>query len=138
MNSPAVDIKNILAEEEGLNLIFAENLFISQEPTAPDNCVTIYDRAGGGEDLFLNPNISYSRPAVHIRVRNNKYIDGWNVANDIKSRLHAIGNIAQGGSYYTLIRCDTGPSGMKYDENDRAILELEFSIQRRPQVIENS
>ena len=129
MNSAAIDIKTMLEAESGLGLVFGTDLFVSYEPASPDNCVTIYDTGGGMPDITLQ-NGQYNRDDIQIRVRNNNYADAMNV-------IYSLVGILQGKTYivnnifYALIRETIAPYHIGYDDNNRAIIVVNFQTQRR-------
>lgn len=131
MSAPSVDIKDMLEAESSLGLTFATNLFIGKEPSQPDNCVTIYDTPGGPPDLGLDKDDKYQYPSVQIRVRNNGYTTGWDLADDIKDVLHGRAHETWNGTYYTVISCTSDPALLDWDENGRARFIVNFEAQRR-------
>jgi hypothetical protein len=133
MNAPSVDIRHMLEayeESSGLGLDYADNLHIGKEPDKPNNCVTIYDTPGYPPFLGLT-NVGYEYPSVQIRVRNVDYINGWNMANDIKDALHGRHHETWNGTLYTLISCSSGPALLDWDDNSRARFIINFNLQRR-------
>jgi len=131
MNATSYDIKDMLEAESSLGLVYADDLYIGKEPPKPDNCVTIYDTPGFPVQGTLDNSSFYNSPSVQIRVRNKKYIDGMNLAQSIIVSLH---NRAQGiwnGTLYTVIRCVNGPSLLTWDDNQNAIIVVNFNLQRR-------
>lgn len=130
-SSPSIDIKDILEAESALALTFATDLFIGKEPTSPDNCVTIFDTPGAIPQLTLNRNEIYEYPSIQIRVRNNDYMTGANLINDIKSTLHGRGHETWNGTFYSLIAASDSPALLDYDESNRARFVCNFNIQRR-------
>lgn len=130
MNSVALDIKDILAAESSLSLVSGSNLFVSSEPPEPDNCVTIYDTSGGLPDLSLKSE-EYDRANFQIRVRNNSYVEASNIIYNIRDILQGRYGDSLNGSRYTLIRVIIPPFHLMYDDNNRAILVINFEAQRR-------
>ncbi len=132
MNPVTVDIKDMLEDESGLGLVFATNLFIGREPTTPDNCVTLYDPPGGRVGLTLDAKRErYLYNDLQVRVRNNSYVTGWEVAEEIMDYLHGWANEEYNGTYYAFIQCITPPELLEWDENNRAVFIVNFQIQRR-------
>jgi hypothetical protein len=131
MGAPSVDIKDILESDSSLALEFQTDLFIGREPSSPDNTVTITDTSGFGPDLYYN-DAKYYYPSVQIQVRNNSYITGWDLINDIKELLHGRGHETWNGSRYELIRCTTEPLLFNYDEHNRVRFIINISMQRKP------
>lgn len=136
MNAPSVDIKDILEAESSLGLTFITNLFVGKEPATPDNCVTIYDTPGMAPDITLKGKSEDSqnlkRPSIQVRVRNNNYVTGWNLINDIKEVLHLISGETWNGTLYDSILCVIEPAMLNWDsENDRVHFVSTFNIARR-------
>ena len=132
MNAATVDIKDILINEGDLGLTFGTNLFISREPTQPDDCVTLYDTGGPEDDLTLDRLERYERPRIQVRSRANNYTDAYGMIQDIRSKLQGRAHEVWNGAMYTLIRVASGPEFIEYDGNNRAIVVLNLMIQRRP------
>lgn len=130
MNSPAFDIKDMLAAESALALTYGTDLFIGSEPITPDNCVTIYDTPGLPDQLTMD-NARYDYPSVQIRIRDNSYIAGYAVGEEIKTSLHGREHETWNGALYTVIRVINGPFLLKYDDNNRAIFVMNLDVQRR-------
>jgi len=131
MNAPSVDIKDMLEDETSLGLTFATNLFIGRIPDAPDDCVVIVDTSGFAQDLTFDKAEKYERPSVQIMVRNNDYLTGFDLLNDIKDVLHGKGHTTVNGAYYSVIMCADAPSFLNWDENNRAHFVLNIDMQRR-------
>lgn len=131
MNAPSVDIKDMLVAESAMGLTFATNLFIGKEHPQPDSCVTIYDTPGMGPDLGLDKDEKYQHPSIQIRVRNNSYLAGWDLANDIMDALHGRAHETWNGTYYTVITCTSGPALLDWDDHNRARFIVNFEVQRR-------
>lgn len=136
MNKPSSEhIKDMLEAESSLELTFGTDLFIGREPTSDnsqDNIVTIIDTPGGGVHMTLNKTESdYQYPTVQIRVRNNNLLNGWSIIEDIVAALHNRQQETWDSTYYSLVRCSSGPASLMWDENERVILIANFEIQRR-------
>jgi hypothetical protein len=133
MNAPSIDIRDMLlayGDYSGLHLSFPTTLFIGEEPSMPDNSVTIFDTPGFPPMLGLITQ-GYEYPSVQIRVRNRKYIDGWNLADAIKNALHGRSQQTWNGALYTVIYCSSGPALLDRDDNDRFRFIVNFNLQRR-------
>lgn len=131
MNAPSVDIKDMLEAESSLGLTFATDLFIGQEPNTPDDTVTIFDTVGFPDQLTLDATEKYEYPSVQIRVRNNDYIAGWNLINEIRDSLHGRGQETWNGTLYTVIIAMGGPALLDWDDSSRARFIINFNLQRR-------
>jgi len=135
MNAPSQDIKDILlayGDSSGLDLDYGTTLFIAKEPTKPNNCVTIFDTGSFPPQLTLKgQGEDYYYPNIQIRVRNEKFTNGWNMAWNIMVALHGLNHQTVNGTLYTLIRCTSGPALLDWDENERVRFILNFNLQRR-------
>ena len=131
MNATSVDIKEMLEAESVLALIGGTNLFVGREPATPDNCVTIFDTPSYPPQLTYNKDEFYEYPSVQIRVRNNKYQDGWDLISSIMVLLHGLAHETWNETYYSLIQCSGGMALLDWDENNRARFIVNFNIQRR-------
>ena len=133
MNPASKDIASLLEADSGLGLTFITDLFVGKEPATPDDCVTIFDIPGDSPLLTLGGKggIDYYRPSVQIRVRNNSYLEGWELTHDIRAFLHGMHGEVVEGTDYLLIKSVDEPFLLDWDENDRARFIATFSIQRR-------
>ncbi len=132
MNPCSVDIKDMLVDEADLGLVFKGNLHIGLEPTAPSNCVTIYDAPGGSIDLTSDGKLErYYRHDIQIRVRNVSYLQAWVLSNDIMDSLHARAGETWNNTFYALVYCESPPFVLTWDENNRVIMILNIKVQRR-------
>ena len=132
MNAPSVDIKDMLEAYSTLGLVYTDNLFIGVELTEPKNCVTIFDSPGMRPQLTMKGlGEKYEYPSVQIRVRNSKYLVGWDLINEIKDYLHGRNHETWGGSLYTAIICVGSPALLDWDENRNARFIINFNLQRR-------
>ena len=138
MNSPSEDIKNMLVADTALGLIFdptkVNNLFIAVEPTAPKNCVTIFDTSGRPPQITLGgkkAEENYYYPSIQIRVRNTGYVAGWALIQNIRTSLHGRAQETWNGTLYSAIICSSGPAFLDWDENNRVRFVINFNIQRR-------
>ena len=131
MNTPAVDIKDILKDESSLGLTFATNLFVGKEPTSPDNCVTIFDTPGGKPLLTYKKEEKYYYQSIQIRIRNNGYTEAFSLADEIEELLQGIAHETINKTYYSLIQTMGSPFLLDWDENGRSRVVINFNIQRR-------
>ena len=131
MNTPAVDIKDVLKDISSLGLTFATNLFVGKEPTSPDDCVTIFDTPGGVPQLTFDKTEKYYYQSIQIRVRNNSYVTGNTLAYQIEEELQGMAHVTVNSTYYSLIQSMGSPCLLDWDENNRARFIATFSIQRR-------
>ena len=133
MNAPSVDIVDMLeayGDSSGIDVEYADNLFIGQEPKIPINSITIFDTGGSGLSFGLTGS-GYEYTSIQIRVRNRKYIDGWNIIESIKVALHARAQETWNGTLYSVIYCASGPALLDWDDNGNARFIINFNLQRR-------
>jgi len=131
MNPTSVDICAMLEAESSLGLVFAENLFVGSEPAEPDDVVTVYDTPGRAPQVTSKYGENYFYPSVQIRVRSNRYLDGWELINKIKLVLHNRPQQTWNSTLYSSIVCTGDPFLLEWDENRRACFVANFNIQRR-------
>jgi len=133
-NPASVDIKDILLINEASpldSLEFATNLFIGNEPSKPDTCVTIFDTPGFAPDKHFDPTDRYYRPSIQIRVRSKDYVTAYTLVNAIKMALHNL-HLAINDTVYTAIYCSQEPALLDWDQNGRCRWVCSFDMQRRP------
>lgn len=135
MNPASDDIREMLEAESSLGLTFAVNLFVGKEPAHPDNCVTIFDTPGGPPSLTLEGKEGgiMHFPSVQIRVRDNSYLNGWGLGQEIHEILHGIHGEVWNGVLYSIIQSTGAPFLLDWDGKDRARFVCTYKIQRRPQ-----
>ena len=128
MNSPAFDIKDILAATSSLALTFATDLFISEMPDIPDECVCVYDTGGYEPEA----NFVYERPTVQVLVRGSKgdYVTAHNLTQSIRDVLHGLANHTINAARYIGIWCESDIMSLGYDKNHRPMLSVNFRIHR--------
>ena len=141
MNNPSVDIVEMLegaGDSSGIGgtgaMVFGIDLFIAREPVKPDNCITIFDTPGFPPWLGLDGETGYEYPSIQVRIRNKKYIDGWNLIEEIKNSLHGRHQETWNGTLYSIIYCSSGPALLDWDDNGNCRLVVNFNIQRREQL----
>jgi hypothetical protein len=128
MNASSVDIVSMLEAES--TLVYATNLFIGKEPAKPNNSVTIFDTAGFPMQLNLMDQ-GYEYPSIQIRVRNDHYLVGWAIIENIKNLLHGRAQQTWNGTLYSVIYCASGPALLDWDDNGNVRFIINFNLQRR-------
>jgi hypothetical protein len=131
MGAASFDIKDILESESSLGLLYANNLFVGKEIAHPKNAVFIMDVPGFPPELTLEGNSGYSYPSIQIKVRNTKYSDAMQLANDIKEQLHGRAGETWNGSFYSVIYCTGDPAVLAWDDNGMVTVVINFNLQRR-------
>ena len=127
MNSPAVDIAGLLVTA-GIGTI-ATDLFVSEQPSLPDECVTVFDTGGFPPEA----NYNYEKPTVNIRVRGKKggYQNAYAKAKSVKDELHAKTNEdIDSVNRIIAIWCMGDIIPLGNDDNGRPMLSINFRIHR--------
>ena len=91
MTSPAAEIAGYLHTKIG-SLTSASNLFVSYEPAAPVDCVTVYDSGGYAPEQTFDGSNFIRRPTVQVRIRNDSYATGYALAETVRDTLQAVVN----------------------------------------------
>lgn len=123
MNSVALDIATILEGSTIQAGTLEEDLFVSQIPSSPDNCVAVYDTGGLAPEFF-------EKPTVMVHVRNRSYEAGYALALDIKQHLDRMYGVVIGDTRYICIWALQEPAFLQYDSNKRAIFAVNFRVFR--------
>lgn len=109
-------------------LTFGTDLFVSEMPETPDECVCVYDTGGYEPEA----NFNYERPTVQVRVRGSKgaYVAAYTLTQDIRDALHALANHTINSARYIGIWCESDILPLGYDNNHRPMLSVNFRIHR--------
>lgn len=128
MQPPSEDIKDYLEGISSLALTFATDLFISEMPTTPDNCVCIYDTGGYEPEA----NYTYQRPTIQVRVRGAKgeYLAAHEQAQAIRDELHGLHNETINSARYVGIWQEGDIISAGQDDNKRPNVTMNFRIHR--------
>ena len=126
MKPPSEDIKDILEATSSLGLTFATDLFISEIPTDPDQCVCIYDTGGYDPEV----NCTYEKPTIQVRVRGGDYLVAHGLAQDIRDVLNGEYNCTINGARYIGIWAEGDILFVEYDNNHRPLLTVNFRLHR--------
>lgn len=131
MNPASKDIMSFLAEDSSLSLTEGVDLFAGREPATPPNAVTVFDTPGLPPEMFLDGPGGLASPAVQIRVRNVKYLDGWALSWHIREFLHGLMDSTVNGVQYDLIICTQDPFMLDWDAGGRARFVATYYCKRR-------
>jgi hypothetical protein len=120
---PSQDIIQLLLTEN----IIEKGYVGSDAINVPETFVTALDVGGDSNPRWLRDN-----NRVHIRVKAQKfqYLEGWNVAQAIKDFLLGKRTILIGDVYYVRFVSNSDPYFVSYDENNRPIFAMEFTVTR--------
>ncbi len=126
MNSPAIDVANILAAAPVEAGVVGASMFLSTIPSSPDNCIGFFDTGG------FEPAVRYflDRPTIMIKCRNKDYNTGWNVLQAIKNYLHGNANITVNDTRYIQFLASSDIAFLEVDSNKRFLFSINFAIQR--------
>ena len=131
MNSPSVDIKDMLASSAVGVGTFNTDLFIGEEPTGvktQDAVVTIFDTGGFAPEAMVD--IHYPTVMVRIRGTKNGYLAAYTKAESIKTALHKLTKETWNSTLYIQILAQSDILFNGYDEKDRPVFSINFGIQR--------
>jgi len=133
MNPTTVDIRDILIGVSSLGLTFVTNLFIGRQPAEPDQCVTLYDTSAGIPEKTLHEeSVSlYEYPSVQVRVRDNNYLDAYDLAYSIYFQLHNSAPQTINDTLYSSIQAIQTPTFLTWDSKDRAQFIFNIKTIRR-------
>ncbi len=132
MSAPCIDIKDMLVSA-GIGTFKAASgwgIYVSEEPTAPDTVVTVYDT--GGQDS--EPNILLDYPSVMVRVRGapGDYAAAWSKAQAVKDALLGKSAATVNSTRYVGIWMKGDINYLGRDESRRPQFTLNFAITREP------
>lgn len=125
MNPPSKDIADILNAVSSLGA----TAYINNMPNDPDTCISVIDGPGSTPEAKYE----YDRPTVQVKVRAKSYNNAYSIISGVKTEIHGKYNINQGGARYIQILAQGGIMSLGYDQNERAIVVLNFSIHRTTQ-----
>ena len=132
MNAPSKDILDLLVANVTFSYTAATNIFYNRTPPSPSNCVVVTDLEGEQPLLQLSPDQgSYHIPAITVSVRNTNHNTAYVEASAIMGYLHGLKGVTQGGAFYVIITAMGEPHLLQYDDNDRAVVIVNYRIQRR-------
>lgn len=122
MNAPCVDISAILNAVSSMGA----TAYASNMPDAPDTCIAVIDGPGSPPEARYE----YERPSVQVKVRAKSYINAYSIITAVQTEIHGKYNVNEGGTRYVQILAQGGIMSLGYDKKERAILVLNFAIQR--------
>lgn len=136
-NPVSVDVKNILETCDCCAFAGGEDVswasYIGQQPTQPDNTVTIYDQ-GGRRFNTISKCVSEDI-AFAIRVRGTDYLETYQKAQEVAAALNLVSHyiVSNEGNFHTTyqsIRQTTLPAIEGYDDQNRPVFLINFSGMR--------
>jgi hypothetical protein len=129
MNSAAADTASYL-DAQGIGTFAATSgwaIYVSKEPTAPNDTITLYDTVGFNPD----PDNGVYNPSMQIRIRGNSYPVIYAKAEAILAELIVPAGVVIGTTNYLGWWQQGSIELIGYDDNDRAIMVLNFNITRQ-------
>lgn len=128
MRPPSIDIKDLLAGESSLALTYAQNLFVGEMPTVPDDCACVYDSGGYKPDAH----IEYKRPTIQIRTRGarGQYQAAHELAQDCADILNGMANVTVSSTRYIGIWSEGDVLFLGMDTNGRPQFSVNLRIHR--------
>ena len=120
---PSKDIIELLLSEN----IIEKGYVGSDALNIPETFVTALDVGGDSNPRWLRDN-----NRVHIRVKAQafQYLEGWDTAQAIKDFLLGKSTIMIGDVYYVRFISNSDPYFVAYDQNNRPIFAMEFTVTR--------
>ena len=128
MNDPSVDIVNYLQSVSSLGLTLGDNLHSNDLPDQPNQCVGVFD--SGGDMPAVN--YVYERPTIQVRVRGEKgdRRPANQLARNIRTELHGLSEIIQGGARYIGIWAMGDVLYLTDDKEQRPLFSVNFRVHR--------
>lgn len=103
------------------------DLFFNNQPSEPNNCITIIDTGGYPSDE--TGMIRY--PTFQILVRNENYVDAKMKSENIYTALHQQENFMIGEFYIYLAEFEDEPTPMGEDSKGRTEITMNLRFERR-------
>lgn len=143
-DSPAVDVKDILTnpinpftgKQQNIGVFESKRdwgIYVSQEPSKPNNCITIYD----GSSLITMPSVNqpgtdfeFQQPVVQIRIRCVDYPDGYAKIMQCYKAIQNRGPYITTLNKYSAFYAQSLPVSLAEDSNNRSILVVNFMCSR--------
>lgn len=120
------DIANYIQDQGkqigGVDLSLSSNLFKSELPDSPDNCVALFDTGGLEPDMELPT----GDPTFQILVRAASYEAAHNCIQELRNLLHQKRNVTIGGTYYYFIYLMGEPGSLGRDAKNRDEFSVNF------------
>lgn len=137
MNSPALDMKNLLLAASPPIGTYGDNpsasgfsIYIGREPDNPDNTVTLYDTPGD----VPNPKWLLDFPRFQVRVRSKNYATAYGKAEEVKSVLLGLPSQTISGIRYVGVYVVIDTGFLMVDQVNRTIFTSTWRIIREPTV----
>ena len=93
-------------------------------PDQPDNCIALFEYAGGPPDLHWPGEY----PGLQVRVRDISYPAGRANIEEVMQMLHGLHEQTLGGARYLLFKARGSPEVLKRDASDRVEFIVNFDV----------
>jgi len=110
-------------QTQGIGALGAD-IFLGLMPDQPDNCIALFEYAGGPPDLHW----AGEYPGLQVRVRNKGYAAARTKIGEVMDKLHGLHEQTLYGTRYLLIKARGSPEVLKRDNNNRVELFVNFEI----------
>lgn len=120
-NNPAKDIRATLVDDDGVTT----DIFIASEPSSPDECITLYNTAGGEAP---SPKFLLDFPGLQVRSRANSYETAYANLLEVFDLLVGRAAFIKNTTRYTGIIALTNIFEIGQDENERRILAVNLKL----------
>ena len=110
-------------QTQGIGTLGAD-IFLGLMPDQPDNCIALFEYAGGPPDLHW----AGEYPGLQVRVRNKGYAAARTKIGEVMDELHGLHEQTLHGTRYLLIKARGSPEVLKRDNNNRVELFVNFEI----------
>lgn len=120
-----------ILQNEGVGT-FATDIFVSQEPGNPDNCITLYNTGGLPDGCLSRTERSGEIHTFQVRVRNNDYLTAHAKMEAVRAELEKQQKTLadSGGTNTFRIWQTTLPLDLPRDTTNRAIVVATFACLR--------
>lgn len=119
-----------LLEDEGVGTV-GTNIFMSERPDAPDDCLTISDYSGEGNRLHGNTNVpADERFSVQVMARSKSYVTAWSLAESAFTAISFRHKTLNSGRRYAWSRANQSPAYIGIDQNDRKLVTFNVMLRR--------
>ncbi len=130
MNSPIVDIKDLIEAESSPIFTYATDLFLASQPEEPDTCVTLSDTGGFAPDVSFSSSEGIRKPTIQALSRADTYVLAYSNLELIFNYLQALHNQTINGTRYISIFATSDALPLGRDKRDRILLSQNYRIDR--------
>jgi len=128
MNASSKDIAEYLeSSAAGTGFTLSTDLFYSNIPDKPNQCVCIYDTGGFDQDPISEV---YEKPTIQAMCRANSYDAAYTLAQSVKEALDLLINMEINSTRYVAIWQMSDILDLGKDKNNRDLVSINFRIHR--------